>query len=61
MADGEAEKKSLLSKDVLDYIVGKKEALGGMTKAQMYERSLKRWWEDYSDRKNSEKEEHVCD
>ena len=43
MADGEAEKKSLLSKDVLDYIVGKKEALGGMTKAQMYERSLKRW------------------
>lgn len=40
------------------------EAIHGKNKAnktQQLERSLQNWWEEYSDRKNDEEDEHVAD
>mmetsp|Transcript_6805 Transcript_6805/g.14250 ORF Transcript_6805/g.14250 Transcript_6805/m.14250 type:complete len:120 (-) Transcript_6805:178-537(-) len=62
---GEAEeekKESLLSPAVLDVIYGRRETVDGrLTKAEAYDRSLKSWWMEYSDRKNADDEEHPCD
>lgn len=41
---------------VLDAIYGK-----GGNKGEQYQASLQRWWEEYSDRKNDEEDEHVSD
>mmetsp|Transcript_2135 Transcript_2135/g.4948 ORF Transcript_2135/g.4948 Transcript_2135/m.4948 type:complete len:107 (-) Transcript_2135:346-666(-) len=72
MADGEkgmdsgtgassSGRRQLLPQEVLDVICGKKDATDGkMTKAEAYNNSLRKWWGEYSDRKNDE-EEHPCD
>lgn len=41
---------------VLDAIYG-----NSQDKDKMYQASLQRWWEEYSDRKNDEEDEHVSD
>ena len=53
---------SLLPPGVLDVIYGRSETVDGkLSKAEAYNRSLKRWWVEYSDRKNADEEEHPCD
>ncbi|QDZ22407.1 hypothetical protein HOP50_07g49470 [Chloropicon primus] len=54
--------ESLLSPAVLDVIYGRRETVeGNLTKAEAYDRSLRSWWREYSDRKNADEEEHPCD
>ena len=61
--EGEGERQgSRLSPAILDVIYGRRETVeGNLTKAQAYERSLRSWWMEYSDRKNADEEEHPCD
>ena len=57
-----SEHKSRLAPEILDVIYGRRETVDGkLTKAEAYNRSLKRWWVEYSDRKNADQEEHPCD
>ena len=47
---------------MLDVIYGRRETVeGNMSKSEAYNKSLKRWWVEYSDRKNADQEEHPCD
>ena len=62
MEASKEEKGSLLSPAILDVIYGRRETVeDNLTKAQAYERSLRSWWKEYSDRKNADEEEHPCD